>query len=66
MHDAPFSRDTDVLGMTPLRGAHEMQWSRAPTDCPEDPEFGRRQKLGGDASVWQRVATFLYCWKIYE
>lgn len=31
----------------------------------EDSEFGNTQDLA-DASVWKKVASFLYCGKIYE
>ena len=32
----------------------------------EDTSFGRTQGMQEDTSVWQRVAVFLYCGKIYE
>jgi hypothetical protein len=32
----------------------------------EDSSFGRTQGVGASASVWRRVANFLYCGKIYE
>ena len=31
----------------------------------EDSDFGNAQGLA-DASIWQKIATFLYCGKIYE
>ncbi len=32
----------------------------------QDSDFGRSQDLPENASVWRRVAVFLYCGKIYE